>query len=314
MTRPRASLSERHEGHDGADLLLRTTFACNQRCPFCFVPLTGRPSGMPEIERALDAAARAGPRGALTLSGGEPASDPRLPRIVAAARRRGFRRFVLQTNGVFLNRKGLLEELSSLGVKDYLFSFHSHKAAAYDTITGSRGQHPLAVKSLGRLLRRPGCKVTVNVVVNAHNYRDLPGLVAFLARRGRPSLYFSMLNEYGHDQVPSWTVPLEKAAPFLRRALALCLKAGLPVSRCGGESAFPACVLDDPVRRASRRTLPQERVRYAEDFSGEAGAVGRAKRPSCRSCALDARCAGVAASYARLHGLDALGIKERPRG
>ena len=308
------NLSEIHEGHDGRDLLLRTTFACNQRCPFCFVPLTGRAAEFSEIVAALDAQARRpGPRGALTISGGEPASDPRLPRIIAAARLRGFRRFILQTNGVFLNKPGLLETLIALGVKSYLFSFHSHKAAAYDRITGSRGQQPVAVANLTRLLKRRGCKVTVNVVVNKHNYRDLPGLVSFLARRGRPSLYFSMINEAGHQKVPAWSVPLEKSAPFLRRAMTLCREAGLPVSRSGGESAFPACLLDDPARHASRRTLPQERVRYAEDFSGEAGAIGRAKRPTCRECFLDSRCSGVPASYASLHGMGALGLKERPR-
>lgn len=301
------ALAESHEGHDGRDLLLRTTFACNQKCPFCFVPMTGRGADLAEIERALDAqAARSGPRGELTLSGGEPASDPRLPAIVASARRRGFRRFVLQTNGVYLTRPGLLDELIRLGVRTYLFSLHSHKPAAYDRITGSRGQRARAVAGLALLLERPACGVTVNVVVNAHNYRDLPGLVAFVARLGKPTLYFSMLNEVGHQKVPGWTVRLEDAAPFLRRAAALCRASGLPVSRSGGESSFPPCLFAEPARHASPRRIPQDRVRYAEEFAGEAGAVGRAKLPSCRSCRWDARCAGVPAQYARLHGLAAL--------
>jgi MoaA/NifB/PqqE/SkfB family radical SAM enzyme len=300
-------LAESHEGHVGRDLLIRTTFACNQRCAFCFVPMTGKGAAMDEIERALDAQARrSGPRGELTLSGGEPASDPRLPAIVAAARRRGFRRFVLQTNGVYLARPGLLEKLIGLGVKTYLFSLHSHRPAAYDKITGSRGQYSRAVAGLTRLLRAPGCSVTVNVVVNAHNYRDLPGLVEFVSRLGRPDFYFSMINEAGHQKVPSWTVALEEAAPFLRRAVARCREAGLAVSRSGGESSFPACQFDEPSRHASPRVLPQDRVRYAEDFSGEAGVVGRAKRPSCGECRYDSRCVGVPARYARLHGLAAL--------
>ncbi|MBI2387143.1 MAG: radical SAM protein [Elusimicrobia bacterium] len=308
-----AALAEAHEGQEGRDLLLRTTFACNQRCPFCFVPLTGRGADAASIERELDALARrAGPRGELTISGGEPAADPRLPRIVAAARARGFRRFVLQTNGVYLDRPGLLEELVRLGVRTYLFSFHSHVPAAYDAITGSRGQHARAAAGLGRLLRVPGLSVTVNVVVNARNYRDLPGLVDFVAAlrggrgRGRPGFYFSMINEAGHQKAPSWTVALEEAAPFLRRALARCRAAGLPVSRSGGESSFPACLTDRPARHASPRPLPQDRVRYAEAFPGEEGVIGRAKRPSCRECRYDRRCVGVPAPYAGLYGLGAL--------
>ncbi len=305
------TLAESHEGHEGRDLLIRTTFACNQKCAFCFVTLTGKGADLADIERGLDAlAARAGPRGELTLSGGEPASDPRLPAIVAAARARGFRRFVLQTNGVYLARPGLLDQLIGLGVKTYLFSLHSHKPAAYDRITGSRGQLPRAVAGLRRLLRAPGCGVTVNAVVNAHNCRDLPELADFVAALGSPGFYFSMINEIGHLKVPDWTVSLGDAAPFLRRAVARCRAAGLPVSRSGGESSFPPCLFEQPARHASPRSLPQERVRYAEDFSADGGQIGRAKLPSCRSCRYDLRCAGVPAPYARLHGLAAL----RPRG
>lgn len=307
-----AALAESHEGHEGRDLLLRTTFACNQKCPFCFVPMTGKGADLASIERELDAQARrAGARGELTISGGEPAADPRLPAIVAAARERGFRRFVLQTNGVYLARPGLLEELVALGVKTYLFSFHSHLPASYDRITGSRGQHARAVAGLDRLLRAPGLSVTVNVVVNAHNYRGLPELVDFVAglRAGRPGFYFSMINEVGHQKAPDWTVALEEAAPYLRRAVARCRKAGFPVSRSGGESSFPVCVLDEPGRHASPRTLPQERVRYTDDFSGEAGVIGRVKRPSCRECRYDSRCVGVPALYARLYGLGALRLR-----
>ncbi|MDD5305170.1 MAG: radical SAM protein [Elusimicrobia bacterium] len=301
------ALSESHEGHEGRDLLLRTTFACNQKCPFCFVPMTGKSADMDEIERELDAqASRSGPRGELTLSGGEPTSDPRLLKIIAAARARGFRRFVLQTNGVYLTRPGLLDALIRLGVKTYLFSLHSHKPAAYGKITGSRGQYSRAVAGLAELLKRRGLSVTVNTVVNAHNYRDLPGLVEFVAGLGRPDVYFSMINEVGHQKVPSWTVALEVAAPFLRRAVSRCREAGLAVSRSGGESSFPVCLLDEPSRHASRRPLPQDRVRYAEDFSGEAGVIGRAKLPSCGECPYDSRCVGVPAQYARLYGLAAL--------
>lgn len=303
----RTALAESHEGHEGRDLLLRTTFACNQRCPFCFVPMTGRGADLADIERELDAqAARSGPRGELTLSGGEPASDPRLPAILEAARRRGFRRFVLQTNGVYLARPGLLETLVGLGVRTYLFSFHAHRPADYDQVTGSRGQHARAVAALRKLLRAKGCSVTVNVVVNSLNYRTLPALADFVARLGKPTLYFSMINEVGHQSAPDWTVPLEDLRPFLREAVARCRAAGLPVSRSGGESSFPPCLFAEPSRHASPRPIPQERVRRAEDFSGEEGAVGRAKLPSCAACPHDARCAGVPAQYARLHGLAAL--------
>ena len=311
------ALTEGHEGRDGLDPLLRVTFACNQRCPFCFVPVTGRGADLGDIEIKLDALVRSAEfRGELTISGGEPTMDRRLPRILAAARRRGVSRFVLQTNGVLLSRAGLIDRLIGLGVAGFLVSFHSHTPELYDRITGSRGQYPLAVEGLSRLLNRGSegfpINVTVNVVVNAANYRGLPGFVVFLARLGRscgghgPDFHFSMLNEAGHQNAPSWAVDLSRVAPFLRRAVKLCRAEGLGVTPFGGESGFPPCLLDDPGRHAMGRSLPQERVRYAAEFSGESGSFGRAKRPACRGCAYDEQCVGVPAPYARVFGLAAL--------
>lgn len=315
-----AALAENHFGKDGPQSLLRVTAACNQRCPFCFVPLTGRGADWADIKRKLEALAlRPDFRGQLTLSGGEPTLDPRLPGILEAARKRGFRRIGLQTNGVLLSKPGLIERLTKLGVANYLVSFHSHKPRVYDRITATRGQYRRAVEGLARLVRARGggadFDVTVNVVVNAWNYRHLPGLADFLGGLGAGlpknqglEVYFSMMNEAGHLKVPAWAIDLSRAAPFLRRGVERCRRWGLRVSSFGGESGFPPCLLDDPKRHAMERELPQERVRYAEDFSQEAGSVGRAKHPACRRCPYDGRCLGVPAPYARLFGLGALRV------
>ena len=311
------ALAESHEGKEGREILLRTTLACNQRCPFCFVPLTGRHADWGEIKREIDGVARdLGTSGTLTISGGEPTLDPRLPRIVAMARRKGWRRFKLQTNGLLLARTGLLGKLIRGGVRMYMVSFHSHRPELYDKITGSRGHFTRAVEGLTRLIHSPQCHVTINVVVNAHNYHDLPRLMGFLGRlcvglprRRRPGVYFSMLNEAGHEKAPSWAVGLDLAAPYLRRAVERCRREGLLVERFGSETSFPVCLLNAPGRIAARRTFPQDRVRYAQEFLGQAGRIGRAKRPACGRCRYDARCLGVPAQYARMFGLRVL----RPR-
>ncbi|MFI5360699.1 MAG: radical SAM protein [Elusimicrobiota bacterium] len=308
--------SETREGA-GVEHILRTTFACNQRCPFCFVSLTGRSVDLRELSRDLSRLARRhNRRRELTISGGEPTADPRLTRIIALARSHGFRRFVLQTNAVCLSRPGLVDRLVAAGVRTFFVSFHSHRPSVYDRLTGSRGQNPRAAAGLRNLVHCGHADVTVsiNVVVNALNYRSLPALAGWLGRlcRGaqdgfcQPGVFFSMLNERGHEKVSSWAVDLGLVAPYLRRALARCRAEGLGVERFTGETAFPLCLLDEPDRVAPRRALPQWRVRYAGDFTGAGGAVGRAKRPDCRECRLDAKCLGVPASYARLFGLGAL--------
>lgn len=302
--------AESHEEVQGDRRLLRLTFACNQRCQFCFIPVARGRAEPGRIEREIDALAREFPSGGtLTISGGEPTVEPRLPEILARARRRGIRRFVLQTNAVALARPGLAEKLVGLGVRACLVSFHSHRPEIYDRLTGSRGQYPRAVKGVSRLLACRGCGVTFNVVVTALNYRDLPGLIGFLGRlsaggrRRRPGVFFSMMNGAGHHKAPSLAVSLKEIAPFLRKAVERCREEGLTVEKFGGESSFPVCLLKQPGKHVSRRSFSQDRMRYAEEFSGELGGVGRAKLPACRSCAYNERCLGVPAEYARMFGL-----------
>jgi pyruvate-formate lyase-activating enzyme len=314
------SRTESHEGRDGRSFLLRSTFACNQKCPFCSVSLSRHMIPATSLERELDLLAREADRKqVLTISGGEPTVDPQLLRIIASARRRGFRQFMLQTNAVLLTRPGLLGSLIKLGVTRYFVSFHSHRQELYDRITGSRGQYPAAVAGLTEVLRAKDCRITVNAVVNALNYRELPALIDFLgglrsrvSPRRRLEVYLSMINETGHEKAPAWAVSLDQVAPYLRRALARCRALGLPVGRFGGESSFPVCLLPSPRRYASPGSLPQDRVRYTEDFSGAAGSIGHVKKPACRRCPFDGKCQGVPATYARMFGLAAL-RPPRPR-
>jgi MoaA/NifB/PqqE/SkfB family radical SAM enzyme len=312
-----AARAEAHEGGEsGVEHILRTTSACNQRCPFCFLPEHGRNMPSADIERELASLARKiGTRDRLTISGGEPLVDARLPGILASARRKGIRRFGLQSNGVGLARPGVLGRLFALGVTVYEIAFHAHKPALYDRMTGSRGQFERSVSGLSRLLASPRCSVTACILINAWNYRELPAMMGYLGRLARRQgrtkknplqICLGMLNGRGYEQAPFLAMELRQAAPFLERALARGKREGLLVQRFVGENSLPPCLLRRPEEYAGDVPLAQDRVRYGADFSGEAGSVGRAKLPGCRRCPHDRRCLGVPAPYARMFGLAAL--------
>ena len=314
--------AETHEaGREGLERILRITSACNHRCPFCFVPVNAGGADRAELERELDALAPVlGPHGTVVISGGEPTVDPRLVDIIASARRRGLRRFVLQTNGAALVRPGLMESLLALGVEGFDVSFHAHKPSSHARITGNRDTFPKVVEGLGRLLDSGRCRVTACVLVNAWNYRELPQLVGFLGKlsrerlkkgTGRLEVAFSFMNGAGMNTAARMAVDLKKAAPYLQRALARCHQEGLVAQRFTGETAMPPCLVADSAAYAGDIEFSQERVRYAEDFRGETGNVGRAKSPSCRKCVYDLRCMGVPAEYARRFGLGALSCRTK---
>lgn len=308
--------TESHEQGDGVERILRVNHACNQSCSFCFIPADGWKAGLAGVERELDRLApELGASGVLTLSGGEPLVHPELFDILAAARRRGIARFNLQTNGVPLAKAGVLDRLLALGVGGFDVSFHAHRAPLYDRLTGTKGQHPRAVAALSKLLARNQGYVSVCIVINALNYRHLPAWAAFLGKLARDArrdareplrVGFTMLNGIGLARSPELAVDLGLVRPYLRRAAARAAREGLIVQRSSGESDLPPCLAEDPASFAAESALPQEGVRYSDDFASGPAGGGRAKRPACRACAYDARCLGVPAEYARTYGLEAL--------
>lgn len=92
--------------------LVRVTMACNERCPFCNVPVEDYERPVPpqeEVDRELDAFIASGER-TLTLSGGEPTlMKERLLGVITAARGRGVPFVELQTNAIDDGRRFVLE-------------------------------------------------------------------------------------------------------------------------------------------------------------------------------------------------------------
>jgi hypothetical protein len=247
----------------------------------------------------------------LTITGGEPTTEPRLEQILAAARRRGIRRFVLQTNAVALAAQERASRLFSLGVRDFFVSFHSYRPRVYDLLTGSREQFSLALAGIRNLLSLPSGRVTFNVVVNAANYRDLPGLIDFLWRQNitrsvRAGIFFSMMNDEGLRRAPSLAVALQTIAPRLNQAAESARRKGLRVIVFGGYCAIPVCLLKYPTAAAAKTPFPQHGVHYVESMTDIRVSCGRVKPSRCRACSFNSRCLGVPVGYARRFGLEAL--------
>ncbi|MDD5304285.1 MAG: radical SAM protein, partial [Elusimicrobia bacterium] len=280
--------TERHEQGDGVEKILRINHACNQKCSFCFIPADGWKADVGVLERELDRLApELGGAGVLTLSGGEPLAHPHLFKILGSARRRGIRRFTLQTNGVHLAKAGVLEKLVKLGVVGFDVSFHAHQAPLYDRLTGSRGQYPRAVAALAKVMARNEGYVSICIVINALNYRLLPAWAGFLGKMARDArrdlrepvrIGFTMLNGIGVDRAPDLAVDLALVKPFLRRAVVRCAREALLVQRSCGESDLTPCMAADPEAFVAESVLPQSRVRYADDFNVSDPSGGRAKR------------------------------------
>lgn len=286
------------------EVLLRMTSLCNQECPFCSAPPSGRPSGA-ALHAAVDWVGKNLSGVRLTLTGGEPTLQPAFFEVLHHALcERSLARIVVQTNAVAFSSDARVERLPNDPRLAFFVSMHAVRSDLYDRCTASRGQLPQALAGLAKLCAT-GCEVTVNTVVNAENVAHLPEIAPLLAERLRgltlPSLHYSVLicppERPGADAL---LVSYRELAPALESAAAAAVGLGFRVDPILGSThaSLPPCVVSAAERqRATHRPVISPADTGYEDVSRP-----WTKARTCADCALSESCLGVPAPYARRFG------------
>lgn len=310
---------------------------CNNKCVFC---LDGMPSKedhsfMPfeqmkaELERW-----RAIGHLSVGFLGGEPTTYPQIIESVAYAKELGFTRIALATNAMMLRREPFLDQLIAAGLTRTTVSMHGHTAALEDRLTMVPGGFDKKCTAIGHLLKRKQegklrDGVSVNVVLNGWNYRQLlPMMRFFFDKLGLDDLRVNFVRPEGYaednaDLVPTYT----EVIPLLIKAIALnelhfkktFTFGGIPVcvlpATLLGDRALLARTMGDIYRDLStdcsiRSAEPagNEGVSTVEDGRARFNWQDRKRHdlkyqiPSCRSCSYRGVCEGVWRGYLDIYG------------
>ncbi|MFZ5480006.1 MAG: radical SAM protein [Myxococcota bacterium] len=289
--------------------LLRLTMACNERCPFCNVPVEDYPRPTPDddaIDRAL--AAFADER-TVTISGGEPTLlRKRLLRVVAASRPRLVE---LQTNAVLIDA-GYARALADAGLTSAFVSLLSDVPALHDRLAGLDGAFARCLAGIDALLDA-GVRVTLNPVTAADTEARLPAYVDFVAERlpRVRSISVSAVQPHGRaarspELLPDYAVLGPAVREARRRAKAHGIELLNPY--CG----LPLCVgwedgLDVSVEAIEAREGPR-------GVPGVENTGDKRHGPPCRACVLRARCGGAWHAYWEVRGGSGIAPPETLRG
>lgn len=226
----------------------------------------------------------------VTFIGGEPTLSPQLPNAIAFARRIGFSRIGIQTNGRRLQDGAFVRTLVESGLTDVHLSIHGAEPAVHDYHTGVPGSFAEMIAGL-REVRARNVSAVATTVVTRSNYRVLGALPRLLKSTG----------------VVSWAVTLPRVAgrlsraddrltPRLGLAMPFVLAALTDAGKLGLESwifGAPACTLGP----FSARILPDTPRAYA---------------PVCESCPARGYCPGVDPIYLERFQGDELAVREFP--
>jgi GTP 3',8-cyclase len=201
--------------YENANLSVYSAQACNARCPFCVEEL--RPAsrgGALSVQRDVEAddgryfaaleetLVELRPLDpSVSVTGGEPSKDPRLPRLLKTLAAHGARKLTLTTNG-----SGLLDVVDGRPLADWIAATglsHLNVSRAHpDTGTSARMMglpDPLpldALASVVRRLRAAGVRVRLSCVLVKGGVEDLDGVLeyaAFARSMGVDELIFRQL-------------------------------------------------------------------------------------------------------------------------
>jgi MoaA/NifB/PqqE/SkfB family radical SAM enzyme len=290
----------------GTKGLIRLTMACNERCPFCNVPVEDYPQPTPseeETARDLEAFLRSGER-TLTISGGEPTLlKDRLVRLVREARARGVPFVELQTNAILIDAR-YAAELAAAGLTSAFVSLLSDVPELHDELAGLTGAFPLCLRGIDALVDA-GVAVTLNPVVARQTQDRLSAFVRFVAER-LPlvrAISVSAVQPHGraartHGLMPDYAV----LGPEIARAHQEADRCGIVLLNpyCG----VPLCVGWDGAAARSVEAIEAERAWRNSTGPSAFGLENRGDKrhgPPCRRCAWRTRCAGAWHAYWHEH-------------
>lgn len=262
------------------------------------------------------------------FTSGEPTTRPELPDFVALARRLGYRRISVMTNGRRLSHLPYAALLAKAGMNRFYISIHGHTKKLHEGLTRTPESFEQTVAGLDSVakLKRFGVELHTSTVITDRNLPHMHDIYRFLREHGVDQVVFNVMQANGRadtyfEQIfPSYT---DIAAGF-RRFLD---EVGEPQP-----SAFlvdiPLCTTEaipdfnrGYVERHSHYHLDREHVvvpaHRRDERAQQGGGRGlvllmrqdldeaeRSKRAQCAECRYDRVCEGVWNNYVKRYGWD----------
>ncbi len=281
---------------------IRINRRCNEACLFCNSAramdnfLEGPEAVLAGIDRSRDEGATQ-----ITLTGREPTLDPELPRYVRYASELGFRRIIVQSNGVLLVDRERCRELARAGVDAVTLSLHALDPKISELLTQNPDDAEQTLRALDNIVA-VGVEAEVNFVITRLNLREGVKVVDLLAdrREAQPDATIRMLLSFiaptfqGSEKLKRLLIPTyAQAVPWMQRAIdrarARELSLTLPLRCC-----VPFCVLGEGLHHA-----PEE-----PPAGGVPTPSSHLKLPECVDCPHRGVCEGVWREYVELHGVE----------
>ena len=285
---------------------LKVGYSCNNHCKFCVQGRKReflRDKTTEEIKEILREARRT--CNSVVFTGGEPTIRRDVLDIVSYARRLGFERIQIQTNGRMLAYKKLCRELIEAGANEFNVALHGHIPQLHDFLTSSSGSFYQTVKAI-KNLKELGQKVYANTVITKSNYIHLPEIAFLLVQLGVDQFQFAFVHPLGFAEenfasiVPRMTIVI----PYVKKGLDIGKRWGIK----GMTEGIPYCFMHGYYEYIGERVMPSTQIfEFREEvvnFDELRCTLAKCKGPQCKLCKFYSICEGPWREYPEKFGWD----------
>jgi cyclic pyranopterin phosphate synthase len=213
-------------------------YDCNLACSYCTITDAMRRRAMPaeRVAREID---RAASRGFcdVAFTGGEPTIRSDLPALIKYAKRRGFERVRVASNGLRYAHAEYLDHLVACGVTQFHVSMHAPSDEAYELTVQRAETAKLRREAIANLVSR-GLDPVADLILKEDTYRDVTAWVLGLEAQGvrRFALWLVSLTDKNRPnvgQLPRITDVAPRVMEALDRARERALEVwALHIPRC----------------------------------------------------------------------------------
>jgi MoaA/NifB/PqqE/SkfB family radical SAM enzyme len=212
----KARLDMRLRENNPDKLIINLTYRCNNKCAMCAVG--GRPKEDMDRRDVLNLLKDYRLRGVLMVDfdGGEPTLHPDLLELIGTARRMGYQRVAVTTNGRKMADRGFASRLLLSGITDLLISLYGADAHTHEKATCATGSFQQTVQGIRHALELKPERITfgINTVVTATNYTRLHALTGFVAELGVDRITVQYPTPFGRA-VQEHVPPFEETSRIL---------------------------------------------------------------------------------------------------
>ena len=201
-------------------VIMNVTYVCNNHCTFCAVGTRTQVDGHPTRQREYLDAYRAEGVTMVDFDGGEPTMNPELVPLVRYARKVGYERVNVTTNGRMCFYEDFARTLVRSGLTTLLFSVHGPDARTHAQQVGVAEAFDQTVGGIRNCVRLapPGVELGMNITLTKGNYEKLPQVAELALSLGLPWLNIQFLTPFGRA-TSSVAPDTQAAADVTRRVL-----------------------------------------------------------------------------------------------